>query len=242
MRHGFRRRTAHADFHQLRIAQHPGGQPLDLRRQRGGKKQSLPVGRDFFTIRRTSGRKPMSSMRSTSSSTRIVDVAKIHARLARADRARRPGVATRMSTPRFNPRVVCRSRRRRAQRPTQIGEAAVIAKRRLHLRGELARRLEHETTEIFRASPAASEWVSANAAVLPVPVWAVPIKSFPARTIGKARSWIGVGSANPIACVPRTTSGERPKLLNDTSSRLAPVAHLVIPSLRLSFRAKSRNL
>src|SRR3984893_12065823 len=56
----------------------------------------------------------------------------------------------------------------------------------------------------------------ANAAVLPVPVCAVPAKSLPARIIGKARSWIGVGSVNPIAWVPRTTSGESPKLLNDT--------------------------
>ena len=58
---------------------------------------------------------------------------------------------------------------------------------------------------------------SAKAAVLPVPVCAVPIRSLPARTIGKARSWIGVGSVKPIACVPRTTSGESPKLLNATA-------------------------
>src|SRR5438067_6432756 len=34
--------------------------------------------------------------------------------------------------------------------------------------------------------------------------------------MGKARSWMGVGSAKPIACTPRTSSGERSKLLNDT--------------------------
>src|SRR5215472_2863502 len=61
---------------------------------------------------------------------------------------------------------------------------------------------------------------SAKAAVLPVPVCAVPIKSFLARIIGNARSWIGVGSANPIACVPRTTSGESSKSLNDTIGKL----------------------
>lgn len=66
---------------------------------------------------------------------------------------------------------------------------------------------------------------SAKAAVLPVPVCAVPIKSFPARTIGKARSWIGVGSVKPIACVPRTTSGERPKSLNDTNASYGEFAH-----------------
>src|SRR2546423_5958293 len=65
----------------------------------------------------------------------------------------------------------------------------------------------------------------ANAAVLPVPVWAVPIKSFPERTIGKARSWIGVGSVNPIAWVPRTTSLDRPKSLNDTE-RIYPLLGL----------------
>src|SRR3984893_15828838 len=57
----------------------------------------------------------------------------------------------------------------------------------------------------------------AKAAVLPVPVCAVPIKSLPSRIMGKARSWIGVGSVKPIAWVPRTTSGESPKLLNDTT-------------------------
>jgi len=31
-------------------------------------------------------------------------------------------------------------------------------------------------------------------AVLPVPVWAIPIKSFPIRTDGMAARWIGVGS------------------------------------------------
>src|SRR5207248_3122244 len=48
--------------------------------------------------------------------------------------------------------------------------------------------------------------------------------------MGKARSWIGVGSAKPIACTPRITSEERSKLLNDTDRKLAPVARLVIPS------------
>jgi hypothetical protein len=71
VRHGFRRRTARADFDNFRIAQNPGGEPLDLRRKRRGKEQRLAISGNFFTIRRTSGRKPMSSMRSTSSSTRI---------------------------------------------------------------------------------------------------------------------------------------------------------------------------
>ena len=34
---------------------------------------------------------------------------------------------------------------------------------------------------------------SANAAVLPVPVWAMPSMSLPASSAGMARAWIGVG-------------------------------------------------
>ena len=34
---------------------------------------------------------------------------------------------------------------------------------------------------------------SANAAVLPVPVWARPTTSLPSSMVGMARAWIGVG-------------------------------------------------
>ncbi len=34
---------------------------------------------------------------------------------------------------------------------------------------------------------------SANAAVLPVPVWARPTTSLPSSRVGIARAWIGVG-------------------------------------------------
>ncbi len=36
---------------------------------------------------------------------------------------------------------------------------------------------------------------SMKAAVLPVPVWAVAMRSRPARTAGMAWAWIGVGSS-----------------------------------------------
>jgi hypothetical protein len=35
---------------------------------------------------------------------------------------------------------------------------------------------------------------SMNAAVLPVPVWAMPSRSRPSSTVGIACAWIGVGS------------------------------------------------
>jgi hypothetical protein len=41
---------------------------------------------------------------------------------------------------------------------------------------------------------------NANAAVLPVPVWAMPSPSRAARTTGMALAWIGVGVSQPSAC------------------------------------------
>ena len=41
-------RTAHANFYELGIAQHPGGKTLDLWRQGGGEEQGLPVRRNFL--------------------------------------------------------------------------------------------------------------------------------------------------------------------------------------------------
>jgi hypothetical protein len=52
--------------------------------------------------------------------------------------------------------------------------------------------------------------------------------------IGKARSWIGVGSVNPIAWVPRTTSGESPKLLNDTGGSYVAFQHRTTRWIELS--------
>ena len=45
---GLGRRTPRADLHHLRLPQNPGGEPLDLRRQGGGKEQGLPVGGNLF--------------------------------------------------------------------------------------------------------------------------------------------------------------------------------------------------
>ena len=55
----------------------------------------------FSTMRRTSGRKPISSMRSTSSSTRIFTSFRFIVRCSSRSSSR-PGVATRMSMPRLS--------------------------------------------------------------------------------------------------------------------------------------------
>ncbi len=55
---------------------------------------------------------------------------------------------------------------------------------------------------------------SANAAVLPVPVCALPMTSRPAIIRGMALNWIGVGSVKPIAFTPCKTAEDNPKLVN----------------------------
>ena len=78
MSDGFRRRTARADFNHRRIVQDPRRQTFDLRRKVAEKSSVCRSVGIFSTIRRTSGRKPMSSIRSTSSSTRIFTSLQIH--------------------------------------------------------------------------------------------------------------------------------------------------------------------
>ena len=63
---------------------------------------------------------------------------------------------------------------------------------------QLAGRGEHERARFARQGPAGPReslcrMGSAKAAVLPVPVWAMPNMSRPARSSGMAAAWIGVG-------------------------------------------------
>ena len=66
------------------------------------------------------------------------------------------------------------------------------------LRGELAGRGKHQHADlaglrdVARAAARRSSEGSMKAAVLPVPVWAMPSRSRPVRTVGMAWSWIGV--------------------------------------------------
>ena len=51
----------------------------------------------------------------------------------------------------------------------------------------------------------------AKAAVLPVPVWAEPMISFPERATGMAWAWMGVGSLYPRSTTAWRTEEESPK-------------------------------
>ena len=149
-----------------------------------------------LTILRMSGKKPMSSMRSASSSTSTSTSPKRASPwLMRS--TRRPGVATRMSVPR-------RSAAFWGSMPTP--PTTVV-----HL-WRVLRAIEVQTSSICWASSRVgvttsmsgpwprSAWGrrliegSRNAAVLPVPVWAAARRSRPSRTYGMACAWTEVGS------------------------------------------------
>ena len=58
---------------------------------------------------------------------------------------------------------------------------------------------------------------NAKAAVLPVPVWAMPQRSRPPRTSGMARDWIGVGAVYPSAARARRIGAEVRNRKNQTN-------------------------
>ena len=87
-------RGAGVDRDAHRVAQQLVGQLRDLRRHGGGEQQRLPRrAAARRRSRRTSRMKPMSSMRSASSSTKISTLAQVHARRWPIRSSRRPGVA-----------------------------------------------------------------------------------------------------------------------------------------------------
>ena len=120
-------------------SQHAVGERADLVGERGGEQQVLPRLGSSAMTRRTSGMNPMSSMRSASSSTKISTCEKSTLPWPWWS-SRRPGVATRMSTPRRS----CAACPPKPTPPKIAADAilrvlAVGAHRRLDLRRELAR-------------------------------------------------------------------------------------------------------
>ena len=146
---GFGRRAADSDFHRFGIAQNPRGEPLDLRRKRGGEKQRLAIGGNFFNNPAHVGQKSHVEHAIDFIEHEDADVAKDATNLARADRAAVPAWRQTISVPRasfFALFPVTNSAMN--DRDAQISKAPIIAKCRFDLRGELARRLEDKTAEI----------------------------------------------------------------------------------------------
>ena len=155
------------------------------------------------STRFTSGMKPMSSMRSASSSTKIsmrerVDVALavvVEQAAGRGDEDVDAALQLRGLRPEAD------AAEQHHRRDLQV--LAVRLDRRLDLRGEFARRHEDQRAQrLARAAPREADGCvesrcsigSTKPAVLPVPVCAPARRSPPARTAGIACAWIGVGT------------------------------------------------
>ena len=151
----------------------------------------------FDTMRRMSGRKPMSSMRSASSRTRVSTCERLQSpELMRS--MRRPGVATTRShplwsaarcgsyeTPPTRTVAVWPVRAQMAVATSSIWAASSRVGVTTSMRGPCP----------WRAWPSRSSVGSRKAAVLPVPVCAAAMTSVPARTAGIDAAWTGVGAS-----------------------------------------------
>ena len=150
-------------------------------------------------IRRTSGQKPMSIMRSASSSTSssmpdkvgVLLAHVIHQPAGRGDDDVDAGLEGALLRAHLDAAVDRRARERRVVR-----EAVDFV---LDLDGELARRREHQHAALARRRVgfggrlvrSAAAWARTNAAVLPVPVSAHAIRSSPASARPITAVWIG---------------------------------------------------
>jgi hypothetical protein len=135
------------------------------------------VSGSVLAIRSMSGMKPMSSIRSASSTTKISMWVSIS--LPRSMwSSRRPGVAIRTSAPRSM--ILFCSSNDTPPISSAMFRLVVLAEQLkgfMHLCGQLAGRLENERARHARAGAALSSSVSmgsVKAAVLPDPVWARP--------------------------------------------------------------------
>ena len=153
----------------------------------------------MVTMRFSAWMKPRSSIWSASSRTRISTSRRLRARRSMRS-SRRPGVATRTSTPeRELALLLADGHAAEDDRGGQLHVAAIGAEALGDLARELAGGAEDENAAALadgaRAGSSARRWRigSAKAAVLPVPVWAMPQRSRPAITCGMACAWIGVG-------------------------------------------------
>ena len=161
-------------------------------------------------MRSMSGMKPMSSIRSASSTTMMLTPVSISLPRSKWSSSR-PGVAISTSTP----RSISLSWSLKLTPPMSSAmesltffayfskfSATWAASSRVgqstRLRGMRA-----------RARPLDRWWIigSTKAAVLPVPVWAMPSTSRPSRALGIAWIWIGVGSVYPASMTADRTRG-----------------------------------
>ena len=167
-------------------------------------------------MRRTEGQKPMSSMRSASSRTRTSTPARL-TWLCSMRSSRRPGVATSRSQP-FSSAAICLSNL--APPMTMTARCPVFWQTTFTTSSICA-----ASSRVGVTTSACGPWPDlpamrcsvgrANAAVLPVPVWAEATTSLPARTSGMAPAWTGVGVEKPRASTPARICSFSPSSANE---------------------------
>ena len=166
-------------------------------------------------ICRTGLMKPMSSMRSASSSTsHLVWSSRTFLSVIRS--VRRPGVAITTSTPpaslvtwawRETPPSTSTVETRIEPASSRITSSICTASSRVGARiSACVLRGSRRPSSLARPARIGST----NAAVLPEPVWAMPRMSRPASCGGMAFTWIGVGTLKPAFSRPLTRPAERP--------------------------------
>ena len=116
------------------------------------------------------------------------------------------------------------------------------------LAGQFARRREHQHAAGFLAR-AAGAWCagdcrigSAKAAVLPVPVCAMPMTSRPCSTSGMVWAWIGVGVTYFSSARARRIGSARPKSLNEVKESLFYMAKRPCCSMRAAESRGSKDI
>ena len=143
----FRRRTAHANFHQLGIAQHPGGKPLNLRRQRRGKQKCLSICRNFFNdashVRQKTHIQHAIHFIEDQNIHLLQSHRALFEQIEQPTRRRREDIDTAFEFV----ALFAVTHAPVHERDAQISEAAVIAKRGFDLRSQLAGRLDHQTSK-----------------------------------------------------------------------------------------------
>ena len=151
-------------------------------------------------MRCRSGKNPISSIRSASSSTKIWTCER-SAVLEPRWSSKRPGVAIKISTPAR--RVMAWGLISTPPKTTAVRKSVCLAYKlalsatwslnsRVGVR--IRARMGWRAGDVLALELGNNFWMigSVNAAVFPVPVWAAPITSRPSKTIGMAFAWMGV--------------------------------------------------
>ena len=176
-----------------------------------------------FMISRIGSSKPMSSMRSASSSTSTRTPRRSRARL-RSSSWTRPGVPTTTCGACCSSDASCGPSAMPPVSTSSLRLGMPVASRRTCLPTWSASSRVGHSTSAWTWMSAGSRWwsrASPKAAVLPLPVGACAITSRPASSAGRLCAWIGVRVVWPKASRPWNRAGASGRSLNSTGGAAA---------------------